>query len=166
MVCRRCHSGQLDSHFFPYFCEVMQVILFMHNTRMMYRKHFHDNSTLIKTRTNQIYKWKWSCYGVIQSYFQSTKYDMSNKSPTPEEIMPDNCDHIVRGGTTIRKGTMAAAMTAADVIESSDATSAEKEDALQLITDLAPVLIKFGLSKHLTWNNPTIQNIFERTKTS
>ncbi|OGT39699.1 MAG: hypothetical protein A3F12_01665 [Gammaproteobacteria bacterium RIFCSPHIGHO2_12_FULL_38_14] len=86
---------------------------------------------------------------------------MPHKSKRPEDMIPDDKSHFEMGGKTIRKGTMAAALTNAEIVESPDATVAEKQAAMETIKELAPVLKAFGLTKFLTWKNPKIQAIFD-----
>ncbi len=83
-------------------------------------------------------------------------------SYTPEDMIPDDKSHIEMGGKTIRKGTMAAALANAEIIESPDSTPQEKRDALNAIKELAPML-KLGLTRFLMWKNPEIQAIFDES---
>lgn len=82
-------------------------------------------------------------------------------SYTPEDMIPDDKSHVEISGKTIRKGTMAAALANAEIIESPDSTSQEKCDALNAIKELVPALKAFGLVRFLTWKNPEIQAIFD-----
>ena len=84
-------------------------------------------------------------------------------SYTPEDMIPDDKSHFEMGGKTIRKGTMAAALANAEIVESPDSTSQEKCDALNAIKELVPVLKAFGLARFLTWKNPEIQALFEES---
>ncbi len=79
----------------------------------------------------------------------------------PEDMIPDDKSHFEMGGKTIRKGTMAAALANAEIIESSDATEEEKMEAMNTLKQLAPILKAFGLTKFLTWKNSKIQSIFD-----
>lgn len=81
----------------------------------------------------------------------------------PEDVMPDNQDHVERDGKTIRKGTMAAALANAEIVESSTASAADKAVALDTLRELAPTIKAFGLMQFLTWNNPDIQKIFDES---
>lgn len=84
-------------------------------------------------------------------------------SYTPEDMIPDDKSHFEMGGQTIRKGTMAAALANAEIVESTNSTATEKRDALNAIKELAPVLKAFGLVRFLTWKNPEIQAIFDES---
>ena len=86
---------------------------------------------------------------------------MSYKAVKPEDMIADDKSHFEKGGKTIRKGTMAAALANAEIIESVDATAEEKQKAMETIKELAPILKAFGLTKFLTWKNPKIQAIFD-----
>ena len=86
---------------------------------------------------------------------------MPHQVKRPEDMIPDDKSHFEMGGKTIRKGTMAAALANAEIVESPDATTAEKQAAMDTIKELAPVLRAFGLTKFLTWKNPKIQAIFD-----
>jgi len=86
---------------------------------------------------------------------------MPYKSKRPEDMIADDQSYFEAGGKTIRKGTMAAALANAEIIESLDANTAEKQAAFDTLKELAPVLKAFGLSKFLTWKNKKIQEIFD-----
>ena len=84
-------------------------------------------------------------------------------SYTPEDMIPDDKSHFEMDGKTIRKGTMAAALANAEIIESTNSTAEEKRDALNAIKELVPVLKAFGLARFLTWKNPEIQALFDES---
>ncbi|MDA7742280.1 hypothetical protein N8865_01540 [Francisellaceae bacterium] len=86
---------------------------------------------------------------------------MSYKSKKPEDMIADDKSHFERDGHVIRKGTMAAALANAEIIESLDATLKEKELALETLGELVPILKAFGLTKFLTWKNQDIQKLFD-----
>ena len=90
---------------------------------------------------------------------------MPHSSKRPEDMIPDDKSHFEVSGQTIRKGTVAAALANAEIIESIDVTAAEKQAAMDTIKELAPVLKAFGLMKFLTWKNPKIQAIFDQDET-
>ncbi len=82
----------------------------------------------------------------------------------PEDMLPDNQDFATANGQRIRKGSMAAAIANATLIDSPDATPAEKQAALDAIRELVPALKAFGLTQVVTWKNPDIQALFEETE--
>lgn len=86
---------------------------------------------------------------------------MTYNAKNPEDLIPDDKDHVEMGGEIIRKGTMAAALANAEIIEALDATEAEKLAAMNALRKLVPILKTFGLTKFLTWKNPKIQSIFD-----
>ena len=78
----------------------------------------------------------------------------------PEDLLPDDKNHFEKNGSTIRKGTIAAALANASIVESTTATAEEKQAALDAIKVLTPQLIAFELTKFMQWKNPQIQSIF------
>ncbi|MCP4474763.1 MAG: hypothetical protein GY821_09425 [Gammaproteobacteria bacterium] len=87
---------------------------------------------------------------------------MSYKSKTAEDMIPDQASYAERGGTVVRKGTMAAALANAEIIETADATEEERQQAMTALKTLAPPLKAMGLTKFLHWNNPAIQALFDQ----
>ena len=82
---------------------------------------------------------------------------MTNKSVRPEDILGDNETFVQYEGGTVRKGSFAAIMANADILESHDANQQEKDAALEMIKSLLPLIVLSGAYKHITWNNPKIQ---------
>lgn len=80
-------------------------------------------------------------------------------SVKPEDVLPDDQNFAEVNGIKIRKGTVAAALANADILQSSSATKFEKIAAKKILVELAPALVV--LHKHLTWKNPEIQHIIE-----
>lgn len=87
---------------------------------------------------------------------------MTVSTPFPHDILPDDTDEIEINGITARKGTIAAVLANATIIESHSSSEALKQKALNTIEQLAPVVIAVGLMDHLTWNNKRIQDIFDQ----
>ena len=87
---------------------------------------------------------------------------MKNQAKTPESMIPDNENYFERNGLRIRKGTMAAAIANAEIIESETASEVDKKAAIETLKNLAPTLNAFGLNKHFYWRNPQIQAIFDK----
>ena len=86
---------------------------------------------------------------------------MKNQRKTPESMIPDNENYFERHGQRIRKGTMAAAIANAEIIESETAFESDKKEAMETLKNLAPTLNAFGLNKYFYWRNPEIQAIFD-----
>lgn len=80
----------------------------------------------------------------------------------PEDVIPDGESYFEQNGQRIRKGTMAAAIANADILESEDATKEEKAEAMKVLEVLAPILNAVGLNKHVCWKNPQIQAAFDK----
>jgi len=89
---------------------------------------------------------------------------MNYTAKKPEDILPDNQDYFTdTNGNTIRKGTVAAAIANARIIESDKSSIVEKEAALAAIKDLAPILVNFGFNQFINWKNPLIQKVFDQS---
>lgn len=86
---------------------------------------------------------------------------MPYQAKRPEDILPDNTNFVERNGMRIRKGTIAAALANADILQADDASAEEKQRALEAIKLLLPSLKAMRLMKHMTWKNPDIQKLFE-----
>ncbi len=83
---------------------------------------------------------------------------MSNNQPVrPEDILKDGEDFV--SGTTARKGSIAAFMRNIDVIENSDLEKEVHDAAIEIMQELAPVLVQFNFHKHLTFKNSVVQKI-------
>lgn len=83
----------------------------------------------------------------------------------PEDILPDDKDYVeTKEGQKIRKGSVAATLANAKIIESADASLQEKAEALDAIRALAPTLIAFDLMRFMQWKNPIIQAVFDEVK--
>ena len=81
-------------------------------------------------------------------------------SYNPEDLIPDDKNHLESNGRAIRKGTMAAALANADIVDSSTSTPEQKQEALMALKKLAPTMKAFGFTKHLMWKNSEIQALF------
>lgn len=86
---------------------------------------------------------------------------MNNKAVRPEDVLSDNENFVQYEGGTIRKGSFAAIIANADILDSSNATPAEKAAALDMIRSLLPAIMLSGAAKHLIWKNPKIQQIMD-----
>ncbi len=86
---------------------------------------------------------------------------MSNNNPVrPEDILADGVDHTVINGQTVRKGTMGAFLGNIEILEGSTSTEKQKQDAIQMMKELAPSLVAINLHKHAKFNNDQVEKIF------
>ncbi len=90
---------------------------------------------------------------------------MSIQAKNPEEIMPESVDFVVKNGVRLRKGSVLSLLNNAQVLES-NASIQEKEVALRHVKSLADGVVASGMHKHVTWNNPEIQRIFDEAATN
>ena len=91
----------------------------------------------------------------------STNLLAANSAKRPQDMLSDKQNYFEKGGQKIRKGTMAAALANAEILQSPSATKHEKLKAKEALKELVPVLKAFGLTKFLVWKNPEIQKLFE-----
>ena len=85
---------------------------------------------------------------------------MSNKAVRPEDMLPDDVNTAEIAGVHVRKGTVAAVLANATLLESKSASDEEKKQAISMIEELAPAVVAIGLHNHVTWKNKKIQDIF------
>lgn len=86
---------------------------------------------------------------------------MNNTINRPEDLIPDSANYFEKDGIKIRKGTMASAVTNAEIVESTNSSIEEQTRAIETLKSIAPQLCAFGLNKHFIWRNPKIQAIFD-----
>lgn len=79
----------------------------------------------------------------------------------PEDILPDGEDFVEIQNQKLRKGTVAATLANASILEDPMATKAEKEEALKAIQLVVPALVALKMHQHVMWKNPLIQNMIE-----
>jgi hypothetical protein len=84
---------------------------------------------------------------------------MTNNSVRPEDILPDGVDNTTVNGMMVRKGTIAAFLANADILEIPDVTEGQKKGAMDAMKELAPAVIAIGLHKHVVFKNPQIEKI-------
>jgi len=85
---------------------------------------------------------------------------MTNTSPIrPQDVLPDGVDSTMINGTIARKGTIAAFLANADILENKEATELQRQEALNIMKELAPTVIAIGLHKHVLFKNPQIEQI-------
>jgi hypothetical protein len=82
-----------------------------------------------------------------------------NKIVRPEDILPDGIDSTYMNGMMVRKGTIAAFLANADILENSNAIEQQKQEAINAMKELAPAIIAIGLHKHVTFKNSQIEQI-------
>ena len=78
----------------------------------------------------------------------------------PEDVLSDNQDYTMIDGVKVRKGSIAAVMANAAILES-DASAQEKSGAIEAIKELAPALIVLGVHKHVTFKNSQVQQLLD-----
>ncbi|WP_454780515.1 hypothetical protein [Legionella sp. WA2022007384] len=85
---------------------------------------------------------------------------MSNhNSIRPQDILPDGVDNTSINGTIVRKGTIAAFLANAEILEQHNSTEIQKEDAIKTMKELAPAVIATGLHQHAVFKNKEIEQI-------
>lgn len=99
------------------------------------------------------------CKGIPNNHQRG--YRMSYNAVKPENVLVDDKNYLEKDGKMLRKGTVAAALANAEIFESIDASTLEKQKAIEAIKELAPALKTLGLTKFLTWKNKKIQEIFD-----
>lgn len=77
----------------------------------------------------------------------------------PENILPDGVDAAAINGKVVRKGTIAAFLANTDILENPNATSQQKQEAINTMKELAPAVIAIGLHKHVIFKNPQAEEI-------
>ncbi len=87
---------------------------------------------------------------------------MSHKGVRPEDILSDDVNALEIDGIQARKGSVAAVLANANILESETASDEEKESAMSIIEELAPTLVAIGLYRHVTWKNKKIQAVFDK----
>lgn len=79
---------------------------------------------------------------------------------TPEKILKDGVDGDIFNGVFIRKGTIAAAIKNAQILDDPQSNKLDKEKALQYLKDTIPSLNKaFGMDKVLSWKNGQLNKL-------
>lgn len=86
---------------------------------------------------------------------------MNFKAVKPEDMLSDNQDYAEKNGTRIRKGTMAAALANAEILNSTAASTSEKQAALAAFKTLVPAIKGVCMAESITWKNVELQSLFE-----
>lgn len=84
---------------------------------------------------------------------------MTNKLIRPEDILPDGVDSTTINGKIVRKGTIAAFLANADILENKNATEQQKQEAINTMKELATAVVSIGLHKHVVFKNNQIEQI-------
>lgn len=88
----------------------------------------------------------------------------NNSSVRPEGVLPDGVDTTSINGKMVRKGTIAAFLANADILENCNANEHQKQEALNMMLELAPAVITIGLHKHVIFKNPQVEQILVKAE--
>lgn len=80
-------------------------------------------------------------------------------SVRPEDIIPDGADNVSINGTIVRKGTVAAFLANISILENPHSSEQQKQEAINMMGELAPSVIATGLSQHVTFKNILAESI-------
>ena len=83
----------------------------------------------------------------------------NNNSIRPEDLLPNGQDTTIINGKEVRKGTIAAFLANTDILESQNATEEQREDAIDMLKELAPGVIAIGLHRHVQFKNAQVEQI-------
>ena len=83
----------------------------------------------------------------------------NNYAVKPEDLLADGVDSTIINGMSIRKGTVAAFLANADILEDNHTNQQQKQDALNMLKELAPAIIKVGLHRHVVFKNTEVEQI-------
>lgn len=86
---------------------------------------------------------------------------MSLTPSRPQDVLADGQDTVSLNGISARKGSVAAFLKNIELIESPDASEQDKAQALQIMQELAPVLVALKLPQHVIFKNPIAQVLLE-----
>lgn len=84
---------------------------------------------------------------------------LHHNSVRPEDVLPDGVDSVSIHGKTVRKGTIAAFLANADILENPNSTEKQKQEAIKTMKELAPGVIAVGLHQHVVFKNREIEQI-------
>lgn len=91
---------------------------------------------------------------------------MSNKNAVkPEDILPDAVNSVAINGIVVRKGSIAAFLANADILENANSLPKQKQAAIEMIKELAPAIIVLNLHKHVVFKNAQIEQILVAAET-
>ena len=89
---------------------------------------------------------------------------MTSQSIRPEDILPDGIDSTELNGKTVRKGTIAAFLANAEILEDAKVSEEIKQAALTTMKKLAPDVIAIGLHKHVIFKKYVVEQILNEAK--
>ncbi len=85
---------------------------------------------------------------------------MSDNSIRPEDFLADGVDNVVIKGQQIRKGTVGAFLANIERFENTNNSKQQRNEAMNMLIELAPAIITAGLHKHVIFRNPEIEKLF------
>jgi len=68
-------------------------------------------------------------------------------------------DSTFINGKMVRKGTIAAFLANVDRLEKENVTEQQRQEAINIIKELAPAVISIGLHKHVVFKNIQVEQI-------
>lgn len=80
----------------------------------------------------------------------------------PDDLLPDDLDHVQRDGITVRKGSVGAFLANAVVLQDADASDAARAAAERDLRALLPGLHALGLFNILAPRDPALQHLVEQ----
>jgi hypothetical protein len=84
------------------------------------------------------------------------------KAVLPEDVLSDSKNIAeFSNGVKGRKGSVAAFIKNIEVLENKAAPESEKQKAIEIMKELASVLVSLNLLKHVQFKNPQVQEILE-----
>lgn len=83
----------------------------------------------------------------------------NNHSIRPEDVLPDGIDSAAINGKIVRKGTIAAFLANTEILENPNATEQQRQEAINMMKELAPSVIAIGLHKHVIFKNSQAEQI-------
>ncbi|PWY57030.1 hypothetical protein DGG96_01115 [Legionella qingyii] len=83
----------------------------------------------------------------------------NNSSIRPENILPDGVDNASINGKIVRKGTIAAFLANAEILEKQNSTDIQKQEAVRTMKELAPAVVATGLHQYVVFKNKEIEQI-------
>ncbi|AJI62140.1 hypothetical protein [Francisella tularensis] len=81
---------------------------------------------------------------------------------TPEKMLKDGVDGDIFNGVFIRKGTIAAAIKNAQILDDPQSNKIDKEKALEYLKDAIPTRLNkafFSMDKVLSWKNERLNKL-------
>lgn len=91
---------------------------------------------------------------------------MTNSAVLPEDIIADGADYTLIHGIKVRKGSVAAFIANIDILENPHSSSEDKNNALQMMKELAPAIVTVGLHHHVTFKNKQADEIIREASNS